>query len=212
MSFNMDLDQFFDWSKRLAIGFQAVIGQNCEIVVHDFRDLDHTVIAIEGNLSGRQTGAPLPDMNFLNEGSQPYQEDQINYQIQIGRKIYQSSTIWIQDQDGKAVGALCINMDYSKLEEMQSFLETMLEPIKQDPQFVIKESLARDVQDLIQKTIQAMPNASLDQSPAALPAYRKKSIVQILQHNGVFNLRGSVEEVCTLLQISRATVYNYRKA
>ena len=211
MTFQMDLDQFFDWCKRLAKGFQSVIGPNCEIVVHDFRDLDHSVIAIEGNLSGRHIGSPLPDISLWQDGKQPYQEDQINYQVQIGKNLYQSSTIWIQDHEGKALGALCINMDYSKLEQMQSFLDAMLEPVREDPQFVIRESFARDIQDLIQKTIQGMSNIDAELSPAELSPQRKKSIVQSLEMNGIFHLRGSVEEVCHLLQISRATVYNYRR-
>ena len=211
MPFQMDLDQFFDWCKRLAKGFQCVIGPNCEIVIHDFRDLNHSVIAIEGNLSGRHIGAPLPDISLWQNGKQPYQEDQLNYQVQIGKNLYQSSTVWIQDQEGVAIGAICINMDYSKLEQMQSLIECMLEPVHQDPQFIIQDSFARDIQDLIQKAIQGLANIDANIPPAELSPQRKKNIVQALEKNGIFNLRGSVEEICELLQISRATVYNYRK-
>jgi len=65
MDFSMTLDDFFLWLKRLAKAIHAVVGPNCEVVLHDFRAPEHSVIAIEGNLSGRKTGASLPDMHFL---------------------------------------------------------------------------------------------------------------------------------------------------
>jgi predicted transcriptional regulator YheO len=211
MEFSMNLDEFFQWLRRLAKALHAVVGPMCEVVIHDFRDLDHSVIAIEGNLSGRKPGAPLPDLNFLGSGAQDIEQDQLNYQIQIGRKTFQSSTVWIRNREGQPLGALCINMDYSKLQDVHALLETMMEPLRQEPQFVIENSFATDVQDLIQKAIQSMLEGPEQDQPARLSAARKKKVIQALDTNGVFNLRGAVEEICELLQLSRASVYNYRR-
>jgi predicted transcriptional regulator YheO len=140
-----------------------------------------------------------------------FQTDQFNYQIQIGCKTYQSSTVWIQNQQGETLGALCINMEYSKLQEMHALLDAMLAPIRQEPQFVIMDSLVTDVQDLIQKAIHALLDAHEKDHPAMLSTRRKKMIVQTLDKNGVFNLRGAVEEIAAQLQLSRASIYNYRR-
>ena len=211
MEFSMNLDELFAWLKRLAKGLHAVIGPNCEIVLHDFRDVEHSVIAIEGNLSGRQPGAPLPDLQFIKGDTDLPREDQLNYQIQIGRKTLQSSTIWIQNRDGQLLGALCINMDYSSLQQAHTLLESLLEPLQQNPEFIVQDSLARDIEDLVAKTIHGLLENSLEKNPAQLPAPQKKNLVQNLEKSGVFQLRGAVECVCEMVDISRATLYNYRR-
>jgi predicted transcriptional regulator YheO len=211
MEFSMNLDEFFQWLRRLAKAIHAVVGPTCEVVIHDFRDLDHSVVAIEGNLSGRKPGAPLPELNFLNSGAQEMEQDQLNYQIQTGHKAFQSSTVWIRNREGHPLGALCINMDYSRLQDIRDLLETMLEPLQQEPQIVIQNSFATDVQDLIQKATQSILEDHEKNQPAYLSAARKKKIIQALDSGGVFNLRGAVEEICALLQLSRASVYNYRR-
>ena len=37
-------------------------GHLCEVAVHDFRDLEHSLIHIEGSLTGRKPGAPITNI------------------------------------------------------------------------------------------------------------------------------------------------------
>ncbi|NJL27059.1 MAG: hypothetical protein HC897_03830 [Thermoanaerobaculia bacterium] len=46
-----------DILRRLAEGIVAVIGPFCEVVVHDFGDLEHSVVVIAGDVTGRRPGA-----------------------------------------------------------------------------------------------------------------------------------------------------------
>jgi len=52
-----------DILKHLAEGIVAVVGPHCEVVVHDFSDLEHSAVVVAGNVSGREPGAPVPDLS-----------------------------------------------------------------------------------------------------------------------------------------------------
>ena len=85
-------NNLLDLLSRLAHGIVAVVGPNCEVVVHDFNDLEHSAVIVEGNVTGRKPGAPIPDLSFISEEIQDDAEDQINYRSTKGSHSLQSST------------------------------------------------------------------------------------------------------------------------
>ena len=76
--------QLLDILKRLAEGIVAIVGPTCEVVVHDFADLEHSVVVVAGNVTGRSTGAPVPDLFFTSEELNRETPDQINYRTRLG--------------------------------------------------------------------------------------------------------------------------------
>ena len=102
-------------------------------------------------------------------------------------------------------------MDYSTLQQAHELIESLLAPLRQNPEFILQDSLARDIKDLVEKSVHTLLESSLEKNPAHLPTAQKKSVVQNLEKSGVFQLRGAVEAVCDLLAVSRATLYNYRR-
>ncbi|MFZ2034059.1 MAG: PAS domain-containing protein, partial [Candidatus Dormiibacterota bacterium] len=55
------LPALFELLGRVANAAVSTIGADCEVVVHDLREPEHSVVAISGTLTGRQVGAPIPD-------------------------------------------------------------------------------------------------------------------------------------------------------
>ena len=86
-----------DILKRLAEGIVAVVGPHCEVVVHDFSNLEHSAVVVAGNVSGREPGAPVPDLDFISTKLDRDTPDQLNYRIKIDSRELQSSTIWLRD-------------------------------------------------------------------------------------------------------------------
>ena len=72
-----------DILKRLAEGIVAVVSPHCEVVVHDFIDVEHSAVVVEGNVSGRKPGAPVPDLNFVSTELDRDTPDQLNYRIKL---------------------------------------------------------------------------------------------------------------------------------
>lgn len=92
----------------------AQFGPDCEVVLHDWsKEYESTIVAIEnGHVSGRKVGdggsnLGLEVMRGTTDGS-----NQLNYitQTQDGRML-RSSSLYLTDENGKKVGALCINLD-----------------------------------------------------------------------------------------------------
>jgi predicted transcriptional regulator YheO len=86
-----------DLLKRLAEAVVAVVGPHCEVVVHDFANPEHSVVVVAGNVTGRQPGAPVPDLSFTSEELYCQTPDQVNYHSKSGSRCLQSSTIWIRN-------------------------------------------------------------------------------------------------------------------
>ena len=47
-----------DILQRMAEAVVAVVGPHCEMVIYDFDDLEHAVVAVAGNVTGRRPGDP----------------------------------------------------------------------------------------------------------------------------------------------------------
>src|SRR5581483_5756096 len=86
------LPQVFELLDRVARAIVATVGMQCEVVVHDLRNPDHTLIAISGNLTGRMVGAPVPDTEFLPRNLTMFQDDVIRQPARTprGRELIRS--------------------------------------------------------------------------------------------------------------------------
>ena len=108
---NPILKNFVPVAKALARTF----GKNCEVILHDVKDLEHSIVLIEnGHITGRQIGAPMTDLGLYFLKSDLFKDTDYvaNYQTQNkdGKKL-KSTSIFIRDDHRKIVGFLCINFN-----------------------------------------------------------------------------------------------------
>ncbi len=205
-----ELDWLFEFLGRLAKGIVEVIGPHCEVVIHDFRDLEHSVVAIEGDLTGRKPGAPIPDLSWTSEELEEIEEDMLNYctTAKNGR-AFQSSTVWIRDRRGKVVGAVCVNIDYAPLLQAREILDRICFSTMREGDLV-EETFARDIDELVSIALTRFlrqERKSVDE----LSLDDKRRLVQALDQQGLFRVRGTADSLAVLLGVSRATIYNYRR-
>lgn len=195
--------------------FVSTLGSRTEIVVHDLRSLDASVIAIAGTLTSRVVGAPIPDPEFMPERLQTLTEDEVLYCTQTldGRQLC-SSTVWIRDIAGIIRGAVCINVDQGEFRHAHQLLNQIvagMPTIGGAPDQDAKPPLttfARNVDDFVE--------AALDQIWRSLgkPMHqwtrtdRIRAIME-LEAQGVFHMRHSVETVAGKMGVSRATIFAY---
>ena len=199
-----------DLLKRLAEAIVAVVGPHCEVVVHDFSDPEHSVVVVAGNLSGRSPGAPIPDLSFISNELNAETPDQLNYRIQIENRMFQSSTVWVRDAQGNPIGAVCINMDYSALQKARELLDSVLESTLSVNDLVINDTFAKNLDNLIELSARDFLRQRGLQSFSALSYEEKIQLIEYLEGRGLFQIRGASQRVADLLDVSRASVYNYR--
>ncbi|MCF6249517.1 MAG: PAS domain-containing protein [Desulfobacula sp.] len=199
-----------DTLKRIAEGIVAVVGPHCEVVVHDFSDLEHSAVVVAGNVSGRKPGAPVPDLNFISTGLDSQTPDQLNYKIKIDSRELQSSTIWIRDGEGVPVGAVCINVDFSALTQASKLLEHLISPAKETPSLVVRNTLAKNLDELIEHAVDDFLDQNEIANIKAMTQEDKLLLMEALEKQGLFQLRGAAQCVADALTVSRASIYNYR--
>ncbi len=208
----LDQPWFLDILERLAKGIVAIVGPHCEVVVHDLRNPEHSVVKVAGNVTGRRVGAPVPDLGFVSEELDSHTPDQLNYRAQISSHHLQSSTIWIPDEDGNPIGAVCINVDYRDLIHARQLLDKVATSTHNVSELVVTDTFAKDMDDLIGLSISEFLRQEGIQNIGVLGSKEKLRLIQALEERGLFQIRGAVKRVADLLDVSRATIYNYRSS
>jgi predicted transcriptional regulator YheO len=206
-----NLPELFELLGRIAEGVVATVGPDCEVVVHDLRDPEHTVVAIAGNLTRRMIGSPAPDPDLLPGNVDRFTEDQLRFRIvtPFGKELL-ASTIWIRDTGGHIVGAVCINMDFANLRLARDLIDRSVvdyaptAPASGVTGFATtaEEFAGIALQQLVRDVGKPLHQFSRDD---------KIGVVRSLDQLGVFSLRGAADTIAEKLGVSRASVYSYLK-
>lgn len=207
---NLEQLGLLDLLERLAEGIVAVVGPHCEVVVHDFSDLEHSAAVVAGNVSGRRPGAPVPDLEFISGDLGIDTPDQLNYRIKVGSRELQSSTVWVRDDDGTPVGAICINLDYFELSQAYNILDRLIAPTRKKPELTIQDTWAKDLDELINLSVASYLRNNRIASVDEMTQDEKLRLVETVEENGLFKVRGAASLLAEILNVSRASIYNYR--
>jgi Uncharacterized protein conserved in bacteria len=199
-----------------------ILGPHYEIVLHDINDEDCSIIAIaNGHVSEREVGAPLTDLGlqFIADNVWKTCNYKANYTgMSSSNKILLSSTFFIKDDNEKLIGILCVNVDttaykkmfddFLKLTNMHSISTTYINPENSSalPEFF--ENFSQSLVDVINTVLSGFVGDDLTQVEN-LTQQEKMTIVDKLNQNGVFFLKGAVYEVAAQLKCSEASIYRY---
>jgi predicted transcriptional regulator YheO len=175
-------------------GLAAMLGPGNEVLLHDLSRLPDSIVAIAGDLTGRTVGGPMTDLllGLIRRGTT---QDLINYRTNSpdGRPI-RSSTLFLRDADGVAIGCLCVNSEIS---------EAVTATAPEQP-----ETFPRDI-DSLQRFLVDRAIAKVGVPPAEMKKQHKAAVVRELDEAGFFLIRDSVEHVAGQLDVTRYTIYNY---
>ena len=195
---------------QLARGIAQQFGSNCEVVVHDLdsNDVEHSIVAIEnGHVSGRRVGdGPSHIVLEALRGDCDRLEDRLAYLTRSDDgKILKSSTIYIRDDDGRAIGVFAINYDITLMLAMEDALKgfTATQVPEREP-----EHISRNVADLLDELIEQ--SVKLVGKPVPLMNKEDKvKAIQFLNDTGAFLITKSGDKVCKFFGISKYTLYSY---
>ncbi len=194
-----------------------VLGKNTEIILHDLTNYQKSIVyIINGNISGRKIGDSITDLmlDFILSESKGNKQFICNYNSKnVEGKLLYSSTYFIRDDSNKIVGALGLNSDYQDVKNSLSFLTSLLPNYVDDKIAslnIIKENLSSDGQELTLNKIDTIVN-QFNVVPTRMTPMEKTEVISALNECGIFNIRGSVQEVATKLQMSEPSIYRYIK-
>lgn len=206
----MNHDNDFEFAKRIAKGLAGQFGNNCEVVIHDLRgnDHEHSIIAIEnGHITGRSVGdGPSHIVLDALRDSDSTPEDRISYLTKTSDgKVLKSTTLFIRDDAGKAIGLIGINFDISMFVAFEKSLRgfTSLEVSNQEP-----EAISGNVSDLLDELLEH--SVALVGKPTALMNKEEKiRAIKFLDERGAFLVTRSGPKICQYFGISTFTLYSY---
>jgi predicted transcriptional regulator YheO len=182
------------------------IGRTSEVLLHDFRTPDASVIEIAGNLTDRGLGAPVNEINkwLLSQGKDVRDKTEKFVRTGRGRTLKTSRTLF-REGDGPAFGALCINIDVT---ELLSVARGIADLAGTEELFQEQPSLVDDIAYVIQAVVAAEEAKAGTRLNMATPSDRMR-VFRALQERGVFSLKRAVPRVAEHFGVSRATVYSY---
>jgi len=132
-----------------------------------------------------------------------------NYTIKnIRDEDIKSSTSLIRNANGTVIGALCINYDTTLMEGMNDLLNDFLQPSAKEEVRNgddLPDNVTEITNDLIRKII---GNADLK----SMNRDQRIDLIEFMDSKGIFLIKGSVETVATMMNVSAVTVYSYLDA
>lgn len=187
-------------------GIAKTFGKNCEVVLHEFKDLKKSIVAIEnGHITGRNINSPMTELSLDKVREGKVDSDIINYsEKSTDGRVLKSSTMFIRDDNNKLIGCLCINIDITDFIAAKSVLNDIMKIGNVEDKDSNKNKINIVLSDIVKETID-----KLGKPVIYLSKDEKVSIVNDLDNQGAFLIKGAIDYVAKVLQVSKYTIYNY---
>lgn len=172
-------------------------------------DKDRRIAFIaNGYISGREVGQVMEGSVF------DYFQDIVGENggtaVRLTRKedgeLHKSTTMMFFDENGDYEAMLCFTVNLTALNQARKILDSIMNVLPFEDKVVSGTDLSiSDYTHLVISDI--IKNVG---KPSTLgPKEIKLRIIRMLEEKGVFQLKDSVPQVCEMLDISQATLYNY---
>ncbi|MFD4873055.1 transcriptional regulator [Streptomyces sp. NPDC058420] len=188
-------------------GIAATFGPVCEVVLHDYRRPEQSVVAVAGALTGRSVGGAMSEIGLRMLARGDEAADELNYPTRTrnGRQL-KSSTMVLRDSTGAVFGALCVNVDVTAVQQAQALLAGIAGSAA--AQTSATTTFGNDIDSVVEAIVDAhLLRRSL--TWVQLDRAQRLELFRSLDEHGVFAVRRAVEQVAARLGISRASAYSY---
>jgi predicted transcriptional regulator YheO len=195
--------------KIVVDGIAGTFGPRCEVVLHDLRNLDRSIVKIaNGHVTGRSVGGSITDQGLkdLRKGT----DDLIlNYRsvTSQGRPL-KSTTIVFRDRRGKPTAAICINLDITDILAFNNQIQNMFGTAEAGPEEKQSETFEKDVASTLDKMAGKAIHA-IGKQMQSLSKEERIDIVRDLDTQGFFLIKGAIKVLASKLKLSKFTIYNY---
>ncbi len=209
------IDEQKELLKSILDLLEKQFGPRCEVVLHDLtKDYNHTIVDIRnGHLTGRKIGDSGTNLGLEVLSGKEQDGNRFNYLLHTPEgRTFRSSSLYFRNDEGRAIGSLCVNLDITDTIRMAEFLRdyNQVEPSKAIPAASeeVKEVFVQDVSQILDFLLkEGVQRVGCE--PGEMNREQKMAFLGFLDQKGAFLITKSTERVCEFLQISRFTLYNY---
>lgn len=197
----------------------ATYGKDCEVVIHDLTYPENSVVYVENPVvTNRKVGQSFDHIIKQVIYSKDLKDDYVsNYYFKTSLNILvRSSTLLIRDFDNNLIGALCINIDTSRITKEIEYLKTFLPNVNttflnDECDDIMSNELDIAENDLHVDTMitSLIDNILKDCDVNLLDKDKRLEKIRFMDNKGIFLMKGSVEKVAIKMNITKVTVYSY---
>ena len=184
------------------------LGPDCEIVLHDLDDPAHSVVYVENpSVTGRKVGESFDQLVRQVILSDDLKESfAANYYFTAPNgKYIRSSSLLIKDEAGHLTGAMCINLDTTKLAQSLDFLQSLLPPAPRKqtaPEAGQNEHVSVMIENLMDSILGGADTKRLSRDG-------RLEKIRFMDEKGLFLMKGSIEKAAEKLGVGKVTIYSY---
>jgi predicted transcriptional regulator YheO len=189
----------------VADAIAALLRPHAEVVIHDLAS--GRIRHIANRLSRREPGdASLTDIDDVITLDQPVIGPYAKTNGD-GRSL-KSVTAVLRDGRRKPVGLLCINLDVSMFEALQSVSRDFLRfaDTSERPSALFRGDWREEINDVVGQFL-----VDRGTTLAAMSLAEREAVVATLESRGLFDVRNAAAYITQLLGLSRATLYKTLK-
>lgn len=208
---NKDLHPILKSMIPMVEGIASTFGKNCEVILHDIRYPQSSIVAIaNGHVTGRTVGSPMSEYGLATLRKGQFDKPIVNYRKKTkDGKLLKSTSLFVKDESGSLIGFLCINYDISELTIAKNIINDITNIIDvvdftDGSEETYGSTVNEMLSSIVNKTLE-----SVGKPVAFISKEEKVNIVQMLDEKGVFLIKGAIDYVAKVLCVSRYTVYNY---
>ena len=197
----------FSFLESLLEALAAHFGSSSEFVLHDYVEpIDKSIVAIEnGHITNRRVGDCGTSFSLETIRDGRSKENRYNYLTRYDGRLLRSSSLYIHNEKGQAIGSICINSDITDLVMAEKTIQKLISiPEGEQP----KETFANDVNVLLDALIAesidhvGVPVAMMDKD-------QKVNGLKFLDKKGAFLIKKAGDKIAKEYNISKYTIYNY---
>jgi predicted transcriptional regulator YheO len=191
--------------KQILTLISSQFGDRCEVVLHDLtNDYNHTIVDIRnGHITNRKNGGCGSNLGLEVLNGNVEDGDRFNYVTTTSEgKILRSSSIYIKNDRGDVIGAICVNLDITESMRFEDFL-------REYNRFEtgLNEFFAQDINNLLEFLIRQAQQL-VGKAPKDMNKDERLAFLTHLDSKGAFQIAKSGIKVCKELGISKFTLYN----
>lgn len=216
------LDNFLENLIPVVDGIASILGENCEVVLHDLRHPERSIVRIaNGHITGRKVGHPLiagpsgdAGMKLLLQHEET-ESVVSNYTTRTrDGRILKSASIVFRNAKGAPVAGLCLNLDLTEFDRARKLLNgicTVERKVDQEKAGIEEYDAGPGDVAAIIRSIVDEAIAGLHTPISAADKEEKLKAVRIMYQRGLFLVKGAADHAARALGVSRFTIYNYLK-
>lgn len=176
-----------------------------EVVIHDLKK--NKIVKIFNNFTQRQVGdsSCVDDLRSKGFEKGPDIYGPFNQKNFYGHNIKYTTTV-LRDDDGKAIGLMCINLNIEGIQHIQNVFNLLLETTANSSN--LDDLFNDDWENRINIFVQRF-RKERNSSLSKLTTHERIELVHSLHEAGAFRATNAVNYIAKILGVSRATIYNY---